>query len=103
MNTYLFLGIKEQYWLYIGFFGQILFGTRFLVQWICSEIRKESHLPIIFWYFSIGGGAILLLYAISKQDQVFILGQSMGLIVYLRNLRLIYKKKKQTMKLQDQI
>ncbi|MGE0268393.1 MAG: lipid-A-disaccharide synthase N-terminal domain-containing protein [Candidatus Omnitrophota bacterium] len=93
MNTYIFLGIKEQYWLYIGFLGQFLFGARFLVQWVCSEIKKESYLPIVFWYFSLGGGFILLLYSISIQNPVFILGQSMGLIVYLRNLRLIYKKR----------
>lgn len=95
MNTYIFLGIKEQYWLYIGFLGQFLFGARFLVQWVCSEIKKESYLPIVFWYFSLSGGLILLLYSISIQNPVFILGQSMGLIVYLRNLRLIYKKKAQ--------
>ena len=81
-------------WLIIGFAGQLLFGLRFLIQWICSEIKKESHIPIVFWYFSIFGGAILLTYAIHRRDPVFILGQSTGLIVYLRNLRLIYKKEK---------
>lgn len=81
-------------WLIIGFTGQLLFGMRFLIQWVCSEIKKESHIPIIFWYFSISGGAILLIYAIHIKDPVFILGQSTGLIVYLRNLRLIYKKEK---------
>jgi len=81
-------------WLIIGLAGQILFGLRFLVQWICSEVKKESHIPIIFWYFSIGGGLILLSYAIYRRDPVFILGQSTGLIVYLRNLRLIYIKER---------
>jgi len=81
-------------WLIIGMIGQILFGLRFLVQWICSEVKKESHIPLVFWYFSIFGGMILLAYAIHRKDPVFILGQSMGLIVYLRNLRLIYKKKR---------
>ena len=81
-------------WLIIGFSGQIIFGMRFLVQWICSEIKKESHIPIVFWYLSISGGLILLTYAIFRKDPVFILGQSTGLIVYLRNLHLIYQKKK---------
>jgi lipid-A-disaccharide synthase-like uncharacterized protein len=80
-------------WLILGFTGQIIFGARFLVQWICSEIKKESHIPIVFWYLSISGGLILLIYAIHIKDPVFTLGQSMGLIVYTRNLILIYKKK----------
>lgn len=83
-------------WLIIGFSGQLLFGLRFLVQWVCSEIKKESHIPFVFWYFSIGGGLILLIYAIHRQDPVFIVGQSMGLIVYVRNLILIRNKEKST-------
>jgi lipid-A-disaccharide synthase-like uncharacterized protein len=79
-------------WLIVGFIGQLLFGLRFLIQWICSEIKQESHFPIIFWYFSISGGAVLLTYAIYRQDPVFIVGQGLGLIVYLRNLMLIYKR-----------
>jgi len=85
-------------WLIIGMAGQILFGLRFLIQWICSEVKKESHIPIVFWYFSISGGMILLAYAIHRKDPVFIVGQSTGLIVYLRNLRLIYKKEKKDQK-----
>ncbi len=82
------------HWLLIlGFGGQLMFSMRFLIQWICSEIKKESHIPIAFWYFSLGGGLLLLTYAIFRQDPVFILGQSMGIVVYLRNLRLIYKKR----------
>lgn len=81
-------------WLIVGMAGQILFGLRFLVQWICSEVKKESHIPLVFWYFSISGGIILLAYAIYREDPVFVLGQSTGLIVYVRNLRLIYKKEK---------
>jgi lipid-A-disaccharide synthase-like uncharacterized protein len=81
-------------WLIIGLAGQIVFGLRFLVQWICSERRKESYIPVVFWYLSLGGGAILLAYAIHRQDPVFILGQSMGVIVYVRNLILISQKKK---------
>jgi len=83
-------------WVFIGFTGQIIFGLRFLIQWISSEVKKESHIPIVFWYFSIFGGMILLSYAIHKQDPVFILGQSTGLVVYLRNLRLIHNKKEKS-------
>ena len=90
--------MNSNIWLIIGMAGQILFGLRFLIQWICSEVKKESHIPIVFWYFSISGGLILLAYAIHRQDPVFIVGQSTGLIVYLRNLRLIYKKEKKNQK-----
>lgn len=83
-----------KFWLFFGLIGQLLFGMRFLVQWISSEIKKESHIPTGFWYLSIVGGVILLIYAIHIHDPVFILGQSMGLIVYLRNLALIYNKRK---------
>jgi lipid-A-disaccharide synthase-like uncharacterized protein len=85
--------IAENKWLILGFGGQMLFGLRFLFQWISSEIKKESHIPIIFWYFSIGGGVIMLIYSIHRQDPVFIMGQSAGVIVYVRNLILINKKK----------
>lgn len=91
--------MNSNIWLIIGMAGQILFGLRFLIQWICSEVKKESHIPIVFWYFSISGGLILLAYAIHRQDPVFIVGQSTGLIVYLRNLRLIYKKEKKDQKI----
>ncbi|WP_224825062.1 lipid-A-disaccharide synthase N-terminal domain-containing protein [Cognatishimia sp. MH4019] len=79
----------EFWWVAFGLFGQLLFTGRFLVQWIASERAKRSVVPIAFWYFSISGGIILLAYAIYRQDPVFILGQSMGLFIYLRNLWLI--------------
>ena len=82
-------------WLIFGFFGQGLFFMRFFSQWLASERRKESVIPIYFWYFSLGGGAILLTYAIHLRDPVFIAGQSAGLFIYLRNLMLIYRKKRQ--------
>ncbi len=82
-------------WVIFGFFGQALFFMRFFVQWIASEIKKESVIPIQFWLFSIGGGAVLFTYAVHKQDPVFIVGQAAGLIIYLRNLVLIYRKKAQ--------
>ncbi len=79
----------EIIWLVIGFIGQFLFSMRFLWQWISSEKAKRSVIPIQFWYFSISGGITLLSYAIYKRDPVFILGQSMGIIVYVRNLYFI--------------
>lgn len=84
----------DHIWLGIGFLGQAMFTGRFLVQWLASEKKKESVIPMAFWYFSISGGLILLLYAIHKQDPVFILGQALGVFIYLRNLHLIFKKKK---------
>lgn len=86
--------MTSTYWLVIGFVGQALFGMRFLIQWIISEKRRESVIPLPFWYFSIAGSIILLSYAIHKQDPVFILGQSLGSIIYIRNLILISRKKK---------
>lgn len=80
-------------WVLFGFFGQFVFAMRFIIQWIVSEKKKESIVPLSFWYLSICGGVILLIYAIYKNDPVFMLGQATGLIVYARNLMLITKKK----------
>jgi lipid-A-disaccharide synthase-like uncharacterized protein len=81
-------------WLIIGFAGQAAFSARFLIQWIVSETRRESVIPIQFWYLSIVGGAILLVYAIHRHDPVFILGQGAGLLVYVRNLVLIWRRRR---------
>jgi len=74
-----------------GFIAQALFAARFIVQWISSERRRASHIPIQFWYLSIAGGLITTAYAIHRRDPVFIVGQASGLIVYIRNLMLIYR------------
>lgn len=81
-------------WVVLGFIGQFLFGSRFFVQWIISEKRGESIIPEIFWYLSMGGSVMLLIYAIHRRDPVFIMGQSTGLIIYIRNIMLIYRKRK---------
>jgi len=81
-------------WVIIGFIGQAAFFMRFLIQWIASEKKGESYFPVYFWYLSLLGGIILLAYAIHIADPVFTLGQSCGLIVYLRNLMLIYKNRR---------
>ena len=80
-------------WLIIGFIGQALFSMRFLLQWIASERKGESVIPVLFWYFSLAGGLTLLAYAIHIRDAVFILGQSAGAFIYIRNLVLIFRKK----------
>jgi len=82
-------GWGEFWWVVFGLAGQLLFTARFLVQWLASERARRSVVPVAFWYFSIGGGLILLTYAIYRADPVFILGQSMGVFIYARNLWLI--------------
>lgn len=83
--------MKWDFWLAFGLAGQLLFGSRFIVQWISSERKKTSHIPIIFWYLSLSGGLVTTVYAIHRRDPVFIVGQSAGLVVYVRNLMLIYR------------
>ena len=83
----------ELFFLIIGFVGQGLFASRFIVQWIYSEKKGESSIPIVFWYLSIFGGMGLLTYAIFRKDPVIITGQLFGIFIYLRNLILIYKAK----------
>lgn len=80
-------------WLCIGFAGQALFSMRFLIQWITSEKHKKSVIPVSFWYFGIVGSITLCIYAIHKKDPVFILGQSTGVFIYMRNLYFIRKEK----------
>ena len=86
--------LTEAIWVAVGLFGQILFFMRFLLQWIASEKEKRSVVPTSFWWFSIGGAAILLAYAIYRADPVFILGQSLGFFIYARNLFLIRAEKR---------
>jgi lipid-A-disaccharide synthase-like uncharacterized protein len=81
----------ETIWIAIGFLGQGLFFGRWIVQWLASERSAKSKVPVSFWYLSLVGGLITLTYAIYRRDPVFIAGQSVGAIVYVRNLMLIYK------------
>ncbi len=82
------------HWLAIGLIGQSLFTARFLVQWLASEKKRDSVMPVAFWWLSISGGLILFSYALYKEDLVFILGQSMGVFIYTRNLMLLFRKKR---------
>ena len=75
-------------WMAVGLIGQALFFSRFLVQWLASEKAGASVFPMAFWYFSVSGGFLLLLYAIFRRDPVFILGQATGSFIYLRNIHL---------------
>jgi len=86
--------MNETRWLAVGLLGQATFSARFLVQWIFSEFKKRSIVPEAFWYLSIIGSALLLAYAVYREDPVFILGQSFGMVVYFRNLRLISNQRK---------
>ena len=91
LNT---LGPREIVWIGIGFLGQFLFMMRFLWQWIQSERQRRSIIPIAFWYFSLAGGMTLFAYAVHRRDPVFITGQSLGLLVYARNLLLLGREKR---------
>lgn len=78
--------------LVIGFAGQALFASRFILQWLTSESVGKSVIPIGFWYCSLGGGSVMLIYAIWREDPVFICGQGLGLFIYLRNLYFIHRE-----------
>ncbi|HFQ90311.1 MAG TPA: hypothetical protein ENK27_09585 [Desulfobulbus sp.] len=87
---------REHVWLVVGFAGQAMFTMRFVVQWIASERKRQSTIPLAFWYFSLMGGMILFSYALYRRDPVFILGQSFGIFIYLRNLYFIYRNRANT-------
>ena len=77
----------------LGLLGQGLFFSRFLVQWLASEKKGRSVVPLSFWYLSLGGGGLLLFYALWRKDPVIVLGQAVGLFVYVRNLMLIHRRR----------
>jgi lipid-A-disaccharide synthase-like uncharacterized protein len=81
-------------WLMIGFLGQAVFTARFLAQWIASEKRRDSVVPVVFWWLSMVGGLLLLAYAIHRRDPVITVGQSMGVFIYVRNLMLVAKARR---------
>ena len=81
------------FWVILGFVAQFFFMMCFVVQWIASERAKASVVPVAFWFFSLFGGFLLLVYAVQREDPVFIIGQALGLLIYVRNLMLISKSK----------
>jgi lipid-A-disaccharide synthase-like uncharacterized protein len=86
--------VKLDWWVLLGFFAQAFFTARFVVQWIASERAGRSVIPFAFWWCSIGGGLLLLVYAIYRRDPVFIIGQGFGVFVYIRNMQFVLRDKK---------
>lgn len=84
------LSLAGKIWVGVGFAGQVVFGMRFVVQWLATEKQKKSVIPLGFWYLSLAGSLILLAYAIYRCDPVFILGFSLNLFIYVRNLYFIH-------------
>ncbi len=82
---------SPRFWLIIGFLGQAIFTGRFLIQWLVSEQKRDSVVPVVFWWLSLAGGVTLLAYAMFRRDPVIVTGQGMGLVVYTRNLMLVSK------------
>jgi len=80
---------EDGWWLLVGFGGQALFMGRFVLQWLASERRGRSVIPVSFWYLSILGALVLLAYALHRRDPVFVAGQGLGVAIYLRNLHLV--------------
>ena len=86
--------IKLDWWAWVGIIAQALFTMRFIVQWLASEKAGRSVIPMAFWIYSITGGTLLFIYALYRRDPVFILGQGMGLGIYLRNIALVLREKR---------
>jgi len=84
----------EPMWTTVGLVGQFTFGGRFVLQWLVSEFKKQSHIPVAFWYLSLVGSLILLVYSFHRSEPIFILGFSLNALIYVRNLHLIYIHKK---------
>jgi lipid-A-disaccharide synthase-like uncharacterized protein len=89
--------MQDPFWAIIGFLGQLFFGGRFILQWIVSEYKKQSVVPVAFWYLSIVGSLMLLSYSLHIKNPIFILGFSVNTLIYLRNLHLIYKMPKNSL------
>jgi lipid-A-disaccharide synthase-like uncharacterized protein len=87
--------VRLDWWAWVGIVAQLLFTARFIVQWIASERAGRSVVPVAFWWFSIGGGIMLLVYALFRRDPVFILGQGLGLGIYARNLWFVLRERAQ--------
>jgi lipid-A-disaccharide synthase-like uncharacterized protein len=93
LNNYLYevFVAKFDFWLAFGLIAQLFFTARFLVQWISSERAGQSVVPMAFWFFSMGGGLMTLVYGVVKREPIIILGQAMATVIYIRNIMLIMK------------
>jgi lipid-A-disaccharide synthase-like uncharacterized protein len=85
--------LKFDFWLAFGIVAQLLFTARFLVQWLASEREGNSVMPLSFWYFSMGGGLMTLVYGIVKREPVIIFGQGVATLIYIRNIVLIFRER----------
>ncbi len=86
---------KFDFWLAFGIAAQLLFTARFLVQWIASEREGRSVIPMAFWLFSMGGGLMTLVYGIARREPIIIMGQALAIFIYIRNIMLVLKQRKQ--------
>ncbi len=84
---------KLDFWLIFGIAAQLLFTARFVVQWIVSEKLGKSVVPLAFWFLSMGGGVMLLIYGLVRREPIIILGQGLAVFIYVRNLVLIFRNK----------
>ncbi len=87
------LSLRDFVWVTIGTLGQLIFFSRWVIQWLSSERSKTSIIPVAFWWCSLVGGIITLIYAHHIQSFPFMLAQAIGIIVYSRNLYLIYRNR----------
>lgn len=96
LGTYLYdvFVTRFDFWLAFGIVAQLLFGARFVVQWIASERAGRSVMPLMFWFFSMGGGVLTLIYGLARRDGVIIIGQALSVFIYLRNLSLIFRERR---------
>lgn len=85
-------GTDQSWWLAAGLLAQALFGARFMLQWLYSEMHRRSVIPVAFWHLSAAGGAILLCYAIHRHEPVFAFGEAVTLLIFLRNLHLLSRQ-----------
>jgi lipid-A-disaccharide synthase-like uncharacterized protein len=89
--------MHDPFWASIGLLGQLFFGGRFILQWIVSEYKRESIVPVAFWYLSVIGSLMLLSYSVHIRNPIFILGFSLNTLIYLRNIHLIYRMPKKNL------
>jgi lipid-A-disaccharide synthase-like uncharacterized protein len=82
--------VGDPVWASMALFGQVLFAGRFVVQWLVSEYKKKSHVPVSFWYLSVAGSMLLLAYSVHIKNPIFMLSFSLNILIYLRNLHLLY-------------
>jgi lipid-A-disaccharide synthase-like uncharacterized protein len=95
LSDYLFdvFVAKFDFWLAFGILAQLFFTARFLVQWISSERAGKSVIPMAFWFFSMGGGLMTLVYGVVKREPIIIIGQALSIVIYVRNIMLIVKER----------